>query len=67
MSLGDNTTHQIVGQGDVYIKWNNGQIKEMGNLLHVHGLWKNLFSAKQFDQLGGEIIIKFGKCILKKL
>jgi hypothetical protein len=39
----------------------------MGNLLHVHGLWKNLFSAKQFDQLGGEIIIKFGKCILKKL
>ncbi len=38
----------------------------MGNLLHVHGLWKNLFLAKQLDQPRGEIIIKFGKCILKK-
>jgi hypothetical protein len=49
----------------VYIKLNNGQMKEMGNLLHVLGLWKNLFSAKQLDQLGREIIIKFGKCISK--
>jgi hypothetical protein len=31
--LRDNTTHQIVGQGDVYIKLNNGQIKEMEKLI----------------------------------
>jgi hypothetical protein len=43
VSLGDNTTHQIIGQRAVYIKLNNGQIKEMGNLLHVLGLRKNLF------------------------
>ncbi len=65
VSLGDNTTHQIVGQKDVYIKLNSGQIKEMGNLLHVPSLRKNMFSAKQLDQPWGEIIIKFGKCILK--
>jgi hypothetical protein len=50
VSLGDNTTHQIVGQKDVYIKLNSGQIKEMGNLLHVPSLRKNMFSAKQLDQ-----------------
>jgi hypothetical protein len=50
VSLGDNTTHQIVGQGDAYIKLNSGQIKEMGNLLHVLGFRKNLFSTKQLDQ-----------------
>jgi hypothetical protein len=65
VSLGDNTTHQIVGQGDVYIKLNNNQIKEMEKLLHVSGLWKNLFLAKQLDQPRGKINIKFGKCTLK--
>jgi len=38
MFLGDNTTHQIIGQGDVSIKLNNGQIKKMGNVLHVPSL-----------------------------
>jgi hypothetical protein len=65
MFLGDNTTHQIVCEGDVSIRLNNGQIKEMSNVLHAPSLWKNLFSAKQLDQAGGEIIIKHGKCILK--
>ncbi len=54
MSLRDNTTHQIVAQ-----------IKEMGNLLHVFGLWEKMFLAKQLDQTWREFIIKFGKCILK--
>jgi hypothetical protein len=50
MFLGDNITHQIVGRGGVSIRLNNGQIKEMDNVLHAPGLWKNLFSAKQLDQ-----------------
>jgi len=49
------------------------------NVLHVLGIWKNLFLAKQFDQVGCEIIIKIiffninknghkiSKCILKNL
>jgi len=53
MFLGDNTTHQIIGQGDVSIKLNNGQIKEMGNVLHVASLWKKIFSAMQLDQARG--------------
>jgi hypothetical protein len=65
MFLGDNTAHQIVGQGDVSIRLNNGQIKEMSNVLHAPSLWKNLFSTKQLDQVGGEIIIRPGECILK--
>jgi hypothetical protein len=34
----------------VSIKLNNGQIKKMGNVLHVPSLWKNLFSTMQLDQ-----------------
>ncbi len=45
MFLRDNTTHQIIGQGDVSIKLNNGRIKEMGNVLHVFSFRNNLFSA----------------------
>jgi hypothetical protein len=45
MFLRDNTTDQIIGQGDVSIKLNNGRIKEMGNVLHVLSFWNNLFSA----------------------
>jgi len=65
MFLGDNSTHQIIGQGDVSIRLNNGQIKEMSNVLHAPSLWKNLFLTKQLDQAGGEIIIRRSKCILK--
>ncbi len=65
MFLKDNTTHQIIGQGDVSIKLNNAQIKEMGNVLHVLSLWKKLFSTMQLDQARGEIIIKYGKHVLK--
>jgi hypothetical protein len=35
MYLGDNSTHQIIGQGNVSIKLNNGQVKEVTNVLHV--------------------------------
>ncbi len=54
MFLRDNAAHQIIGQ-----------IKEMANVLHVPSLWKNLFLAMQLDQARGEIIIKYGKHILK--
>jgi hypothetical protein len=36
--LGDNSTHQIIGQGNMSIKLNNGQVKEIINVLHVHKL-----------------------------
>ncbi len=42
--LGNNTTHQIFGQGKVSIKLENGQIRNIPNVLHVLGLKKN--SAK---------------------
>ncbi len=58
--LGDNSTHEIIGQGEVSIKLNDGTIKEITNVLHVIGIQKNLFSTKQFDHDGGEILIKFG-------
>lgn len=51
--LGHNTTHQIFGQGKVSIKLENGQIQNIPNVLHVLGLKKNLFSAKQVDLASG--------------
>lgn len=36
----------------------------MNNVLHAPNLRKKLFSTKQLDQVGGEIIIKLNICIL---
>jgi hypothetical protein len=36
----------------------------MSNVLHAPDLRKNLFSTKQLDKVGGEIIIKLSICIL---
>jgi hypothetical protein len=36
--LGDNMTHQIYGQGNVFIKLNSHQIKDIFNVLHVLAL-----------------------------
>jgi hypothetical protein len=33
--LGNNTTHQIFGQGKFFIKLENGQIWDIPNVLHV--------------------------------
>lgn len=63
--LGDDTTHAIVGQGDACISLDDGQVREISNVLYVLGIRKNLFSAKQFDIVGGEIFIKDGNCLLR--
>jgi len=63
--LGDSSTHEIIGQGEVSIKRNDGSIKEVTNVLHVLGIQKNLFLVKQFDHAGGEIFIESGNCFLK--
>jgi len=60
MYLGNNIRHQIFGQGDVFIKLKNGQIKDIPNVLHVSDFKKNLFFAKQLDSVGCEIVIKKG-------
>jgi len=56
--LCNNITHQIFGQGEVSIKLENGQIRDIPNVLHVLNLKKNLFSTKQLDLASGEIVIK---------
>jgi len=63
--LRENSTHEIIGQEEVSIKLNDGTINEIINVLHVSGIQKNLFSTKQFDHVGGEILIKYGNCFLK--
>ncbi|KAH8944685.1 hypothetical protein BDL97_13G125900, partial [Sphagnum fallax] len=57
--LRDNSTHEIIGQEEVSIKLNDGIINEITNVLHVSRIQKNLFLAKQFDHVGGEILIKY--------
>ena len=42
----------------------NGDEKHILDVLHIPGLANNLFSAKQLDQVGGEIHIKDGISIL---
>jgi hypothetical protein len=60
MYLGNNTRHQIFGQGDVFIKLENAQIKDIRNVLHVSDFKERLFFAKQLDLAGGEIVKKKG-------
>jgi hypothetical protein len=40
-------------------------VKEIPNVLHILTSKKNLFSTKKFNRVGGEIILKHGKCDLK--
>lgn len=56
----DSTSYTIQGYGDVNIKLSNGDEKSIPDVLHIPGLAKNLFSAKQLDKAGGEIRIKAG-------
>lgn len=44
--LGDNMTCQIYVQGNVYIKLNSSQIKNISNVLHVLSFKKDLFFSK---------------------
>ncbi|KAG0600944.1 hypothetical protein M758_11G072700 [Ceratodon purpureus] len=60
----DSTSYMIEGHGDVNVKLTNGKVKYIPDVLYIPGLAKNLFSAKQFDQAGGEIHIKDGHSIL---
>ncbi len=60
MYLSNNIKHQIFGQGEVSIKSENGQIRDIPNVLHVLNLKKNLFSTNQVDLASGETIIKQG-------
>ncbi len=64
--LGDNTTHQIFGKGNISIKSKNHQIRDIPNVLHVPSVFLNLFFAKQLDLVGGEIVIKGGQCTFKQ-
>lgn len=63
--LGDNTIPQIARWREVAIKLLDGKVKQIPNLLHVPGLKKDLFFAKQFDNFGGKNSIIFEVCILK--
>jgi hypothetical protein len=52
--LGDNTTHQIYGQGIVFIKLNSCQIKYIFNVLQVLAFRNDYFFTKKLDQVGGK-------------
>jgi hypothetical protein len=41
--LGENTTHQITGQGKVAIKLLDGKVRQIPNVLHVLNLEKTYF------------------------
>jgi len=56
--LGDNFSHDICGEGEVKITLKNGEEKTIPEVLYVPDLKKNLFSIKQFDRVGGTLIIK---------
>jgi hypothetical protein len=55
--LGDNSTHEIIRQGDVSIQLNDGDFFYKKSIACA-GVRKDLFLVKQFDQVGCEIIIK---------
>ena len=40
--LGDDRSHQIKGCGKIYVILPNGNIKQIHNVMYVHGLTKNL-------------------------
>lgn len=45
-------SHQIAGCGIVHLKFPLGEIKEVSDILYVHGLQKNLLSIGYFTNRG---------------
>ncbi len=64
--LGDNTIHQIYGQGNVSIQLNSTQnIKYITNVLHISRIVFIFWFAKQLDEVGGETKLKRYNSLLK--
>jgi hypothetical protein len=63
--LGDDTTQDIIGEGEVNVHLPQGEIITICNVLHIPNLKKNLFSVKHLDDNNGDIHIRNGRCTLK--
>ncbi|KAL2653372.1 hypothetical protein R1flu_021500 [Riccia fluitans] len=54
--LGDNSVHPMVGIGSVVVKLSSGEKVTIEQVYHVPGLFKNLFSGKQFSKKKGTLV-----------
>ncbi|KAL2629144.1 hypothetical protein R1flu_013830 [Riccia fluitans] len=54
--LGDNSVHPMVGIGSVVVKLSSGEKVTIEQVYHVPGLFKNLFSGKQFAKKKGTLV-----------
>ncbi|KAL2645165.1 hypothetical protein R1flu_012752 [Riccia fluitans] len=54
--LGDNSVHPMVGIGSVVVKLSSGEKVTIEQVYHVPGLFKNLFSSKQFAKKKGTLV-----------
>lgn len=63
--LGDNSSLEIKGSGQVEILLSDGTLHILENVLHIPDLRKNLFCIKQLDSEGGSAVIQNGQCILR--
>ncbi len=60
--LSNNITHQIFGQGKVFIKLENGQIWDIPNVLHVPSFKKNLiWMVVKLSSNNGNVPLKMFK------
>ena len=50
--MGDNSVLDIVGQGNIYVKFSNGRIKRFDGVLHILGLARNFLSVSKLIDAG---------------
>lgn len=63
--LGDDTKHQIQGQGTIRLDLHPAQHVEIPDVLYVPGLTKNLVLVRKIDQSGCYICFGGGKCVVE--
>ncbi len=63
--LGDNIFHKIEGHGFMGIKFLGGVIKYIEKVFHIFGLWRNLISVNQVDDLEHKLEFTAHACFIK--
>ncbi|XP_076896146.1 uncharacterized protein LOC143549014 [Bidens hawaiensis] len=64
--MGNNVTADIMGEGDVVLKWTSGKELTLSNTLYVPDIRKNLVSGWMLNKFGFRLVIESDKVILSK-
>ena len=65
--LRDNKSHQVQGYGIIKVKLSNSQLRQIHNVMYVHGIKKNLIYFSTITE--NDLKVEFGKyqCHIKDI